>query len=100
MATALTKPIKRETTLTNRKGRKIIVVLDADNTITFKSKGTRQSITIYLGFCMNLARIMDAEYRYKKAMERYKELKSQGKRARKPKRPSMPFSNQHFEALK
>lgn len=100
MATQLTKPVRRETSLTDRKGRRIIAILDADNTITFKPKGLRRTVTVYLGHCFMLAQIMDAEDRYKKAVEAYKVKKAHGARARKPIKPSLPFGKVYFDALK
>lgn len=47
-----------------------------------------------------LAQIMDAEDRYKKAVEAYKVKKAHGARARKPIKPSLPFGKVYFDALK
>lgn len=103
MATKLTKTIRRETlrmteTHGAHKGKPIIVELLPGDEISFKVKGTRQECSIYLGHCFMLAKIQTMEANYKAAMERWRNRGT--KRTRKPRRPSLPFGNMYFKALK
>lgn len=96
----LTKAISRETLSTDRKGRPLVVTLEPGDMITFRPKGNRVSVSVYLGHCMMLAQIIDAEQRYKQAVADYKEAKKLGQRKRRPRKPCLPFSRIYFDALK
>lgn len=99
MATKLTKPVKRETTMTDRKGKTIIVELLPSNLISFRRKGGRKTVEIGLGHCHVLAEILDENYYYKMKLEQYKERKKAGLKVRKPKRPKSIYSKFYYRSL-
>lgn len=101
MATQLLKPVKRELRSTDRKGRTLIVTIEPGDILTFKPKGLRRSVSIYIGHAYALAQIMTAEEDYKKAMQTYTLRKKAGAQfLRKPKRSALPFNPVYFKALK
>lgn len=100
MATKLTKPVVREALSTDRKGRTLIVSLEPGDILTFRPKGRKHSVSVYLGHCFMLAQIMDTEHRYKEALEKYNQERKLGLRKRRPKKPTLPFSKVYFQALK
>lgn len=101
MATPLTKPVRRLLRSSDRKGRSLIVTLEPGDMISFRSKGRRRSVSVFLGHAYNLAVIMTAEEEYKAAMKEYTARKKAGAQfLRRPKRGSPPFSPVYFKALK
>lgn len=99
MPTRLDKPVKRELYSTDRRGRTLIIEVEPPDLITFRLKGKRTRVSIALSHCYQLAQIMDMEYRYTKAMERYKALKKAGAKVRRPKRPAQLWSKVYYKAL-
>lgn len=101
MATLLKKDVTRETyAVTDRRGRKVIVTLKAGDMLEFRVKGKRLKYEVPLASCMNLAFIQFMEDNYKQRVKTYKEKKSLGKRARKPKRPARIFTKKWYDALR
>ena len=101
MAIKLLKSITRETlAVTNRRNEPVMVTLKAGDLLEFRVKGRRMRMEISLAHCMNLATIMDADYRYRCAMEEYSRKKKLGyKNMRKPKKPFLPFNGIYFKAI-
>ena len=99
MATLLKKRIKRETTLTDRKGKTIIIELLPNNLISFRRKGSPKRVEVGLGHCHVLAEILDQNYRYKQKLEEYGQKKKAGYKVRKPKRPTAIYSNFYYRSL-
>lgn len=99
MATKLHKPVTREITLLDRRGKGMKVTLEPGNILTFRVKGSRRTDSIYLGHCLNLAKAMTAEEHYRKAMEKYHAKREAGGRPRKPKRPWLPFGEAYTKIL-
>lgn len=99
--TELTKPVKRALMSRDRKGRQLIVELTPGDMLTFRSKGKRRTVSVYLGHCLNLAQILTSSEEYKAKLEEYTAKKKAGAQfLRKPKKPMMPFDRVYFEALK
>lgn len=98
--TELTKPVRRLTSSTDRKGRRLIVELAPGDMLTFRSKGKRRTVSVYLGHCLNLAQILTASEEYKAKLEEYNARRKAGAQyIRKPKKPHMPFGKVYFSAL-
>lgn len=101
MATKLLKSVKRELLSTDRKGKKIIVVLEPGDVISFRAKGTRQSYDVSLTHCFVMAQIITNDNVYKEKLRIYNEKKKAGfMRIKKPKKLNLPFNRIYFEALK
>jgi hypothetical protein len=100
MATPLTKPVRRELRSADRKGRALIVTLEPGDILTFRPKGAKRTISVYLGHAFNLANIMTANQEYLDRIKQYNADRSIGKRRRRPTKPSWPFSKVYYEALK
>lgn len=105
MAVKLVKPVRRE--MLSRefqqgkyRGRSIIVELLPGDELSFRTKGTRQRFSVYLGHCYRLAQIMTIESEYKAKLEAYNLARKTGKRVKRPRRPSLPFNKVYFEAIK
>jgi hypothetical protein len=101
MATKLTKDVVRETYgVTDFRGRTVIVTLKAGDMLEFRVKGRKIRYEVPLASCMNLAFIQFMEDRYKEKVKRYKERKSLGLRATRPKRPPRIYGDKWYKALK
>lgn len=99
--TELTKPVKRGLMSRDRKGRQLIVTMEPGDMLTFRSKGKRRTVSVYLGHCLTLAQILTSSEEFKHRMEEYTAKKKAGARfIRKPKKPSLPFGKVYFDALK
>ena len=105
MATKLLNTVKREligVTVGHGKyrGKTIIIELEAGDVITFRIKGTRKKATISLGYCFQLAQIVQADRDYSEKMKEYNLKKKAGMRVRRPKKANFPFNKTLFKALK
>lgn len=102
MATLLTKPVKRELlSSTDRKGRKMIVTLEPGDLLSFRPKGSKRTVSVYLGHCVALAQIMTAETEYQSKLKEYQAKKKAGAQfLRKPKKPALFFGKIYYDALK
>jgi hypothetical protein len=100
MATLLTKPLTRETlALRNRRQEKMLVTLLPGDEIEFRAKGRRTRYQVPLAQVLNLALIATLEKRYKKRWDRYRRLKAQGQRVKRPKAPPRLWSRKFYQAL-
>ena len=100
MATKLIKPITREMMGADGHSRRpLLVTLAPGDVLTFRAKGTRTAYSVYLGHCYRLAQILQAEQEYRVKKEAYAEARKQGRRARRPARPVLPFSKVYFDAI-
>ena len=105
MATKLINSVTRELlgTKTNDKyrHRAVVITLEAGDIATFRIKGTRQTYSVPLAFCLKLAQITDAAKRYKDQLLEYKaKVKAGFKRLRRPKRQEIPYGSIFFDATK
>jgi hypothetical protein len=100
----LIKPIKRQLLSTEQygknRGKAIIVELLPGDEISFRTKGSHKTQSVYLGHCYKLAQILAIESEYKVKLEEYNNKKKIGQVARRPKRPSMPFNKMYFDAIR
>lgn len=97
----LEKAVRRLTTRsTDRKGVPLVVSLEPADLLTFRYKGKRRTVSVYLGHCFNLAQIMSVDAEYRDRLKAYNEKRKYSKGLRKPKRPSLPFSKVYFDATK
>lgn len=95
----LTKPVRRLTRSTDRKGNPLVVSLEPGDIISFRPKGKRRTVSVYAGHCYALAQIVQTESDYKDRMKVYNEKRKYTKGLRRPKRHSLPFSRIYFSAL-
>lgn len=101
MATLLKKDITRETySVTDRRGRKVLVTLKAGDMLEFRVKGRRIRYEVPLASCLNLAFIQFMEDNYKERIKEYNRKKSLGMRSRRPKRPPRIYGDKWYKALK
>lgn len=101
MAVKLLKKVSRETfSIEGRKRRPVIVSIEPGDVLTFRAKGSRKTTEIYLGHCYVLSQIVGADREYKKRLEAYNEKKKSGRKAKRPKKPFLPFSKMYFDAIK
>lgn len=102
MATILKKAVRRQLlSSTDRKGRAILVTLEPGDMISFRPKGSKRSVSVYLGHCMSLAQIVTLESEYNAKVKEYQLRKKAGaKGIRRPKKPCLPFGKIYFQALK
>lgn len=100
MATKLIKTVKRETFSTDRKGKPIIVSLEAGDMISFRTKGKRSEFRIYLGHCLAMAQLLTWNEQYQQKLKIYNEKKKAGYRnLKKPKRSQAPFNEMYYKIL-
>ena len=72
MATLLKKDITRETySVTDRRGRKVLVTLKAGDMLEFRVKGRRIRYEVPLASCLNLAFIQFMEDNYNERIKEY-----------------------------
>lgn len=79
MPTKLIKSITRETQrTTDRSGRPLVVTLTPAETITFRSKGAKRTVSVSLGHVLNLAKVLEVIDINSEKEERYKQRKKTG----------------------
>lgn len=100
MATELHKPVRRLLQSADRKGRRLIVSLEPGDIITFRPKGAKRTVSLYIGHAFTLAQIVTIDREYVARMKQYKADKSLGLKRRKPIKPCLPFSKIYWDALK
>ena len=101
MPVLLMKTITRECFATSDHvtGRKLIVSLDAGDTISVRLKGRRTRYTVPVKAIMYMGIANYLEEAFKAKIKRHSERKALGLRTRRPRRPSMIFRKQIYEAL-
>lgn len=88
----LNKPIRRVLASSDRKGRRLICTLEPGDIITFRPKGLRRTVSVHLGFCIQLAQAYTIQHEYDQKLADYNAKKKAGmRRLRKPNRPMFPF---------
>jgi hypothetical protein len=100
MATPLTKPVRRELRSADRKGRLLIATLEPGDMLSFRPKGSKRSVSVYLGQAFILAQILQINSDYKDKLKQYDEDRSLGKRRRRPVKPILPFGKVYLDSLK
>lgn len=100
MATKLTRVVKRQLASTDRKGRPLIVSIEPGDIITFRPKGAKRSVSVYMGHCFTLAQIVTIDREYTQKLKRYKDDKALGYKRKRPKKPVLHFGKMYFDSLK
>lgn len=112
MATKLEKPVTRELVYSKAakngridrsdSARPIIVTLDSnDERLVFRIKGTKRRYSMHLVSAFQLAKANTIIEEYNKKMKTYKEKKdNRFMRARKPKKPFLPWDRNFFQVLR
>jgi len=100
MATKLNKPVRRQLQSTDRKGRALIISIEPGDILTFRPKGAKRKLSIYVGFCFQLAQLVTIDREYTAKVKQYKADRATGLKRRKPIKPFLPYSKVFFDALK
>jgi len=101
MPVKLFKPVRRQLVSSDRKGRPLIVTLSPGDIISFRPKGAKRTVSVYIGHCFALAQLNTISHDYDRAMKDYHARKKAGEKyLRKPRKPTLFYDKVYFEALK
>ncbi len=100
MATQLNKVVRRQLASVDRKGRPLIVTLSPGDIISFRPKGAKRTISIYIGHVFQLAQLNTIEQEYGERMKVYKADRAAGRKRRRPNKPTLFYSKIYFDAMK
>lgn len=81
------------------RNKNIIVSLEPGDLISFRSKGSKKSISVSLASCYTLAMIFDINQNHATRMKEYELKKKAGYRVKRPKIPFTPFSKIYFKVI-
>jgi len=101
MPVQLNKVVRRQLVSSDRKGRPLIVTLSPGDIISFRPKGAKRTVSVYIGHCFTLAQIATIDKEYSKAMADYNTRRKAGERyLRKPRKPTLFYDKIYFDALR